>query len=255
MDISQDQQTNLVQTLEAGLDDIEEIVRKEAERPEVLIPEVIQVYAESGNLFLENAANSEENRAKLKTALEMNYHEFHEGQERDNGDLYVVHTFQTGFVLSELEADILTTISGIKHDSFEENPNRILEVYLRMMEGFGHEEGTTIATNIRPVSSNPDLDTGDKKLDIVNRIYDIQDDRVRYNVSAIRVSDRISNFRTLNGMKAKKGRTKEQRIQGVIDDTIDNVLPLAEIVDNCGQFGTLKLVPYLQDLITNYQQK
>lgn len=143
----------------------------------------------------------------------------HEGQKRKSGDDFVTHPINVAIILSEMEADEDTIISGLLHDVIEEET----PVDLKQVE---EKFSTTISEIVENVTryNNEGLD-----------IKEEFDDRA----IMIKLADRLHNMRTIEFIDGEKWADKAKQ-------TIEEFTPIA------AKFNSEKVRAELNDLAVKY---
>jgi guanosine-3',5'-bis(diphosphate) 3'-pyrophosphohydrolase len=148
--------------------------------------------------------------------------------ERENGDPYVVHPIETGYILTLTGTRIKTIIAGILHDAIEENYERREDIISEIYGNFGAE----VLDLVTALTPKPIEDSVAKKYLIAQAIRKKSIRDPEKSLAAIRTAERLSNLRTVLDLSSKPGVTSTERIRNIIRDTEENILPLAEMVDS-----------------------
>jgi len=166
--------------------------------------------------------------------------------------LYIVHSFEVGYILASIGADPATVSAGVLHDVIEENRSRKEEI----MNFLHRYMGKDVLYLVSMVSNIPLEDPALSKFNLAEKITREASKDPDKKAYAIKSADRLSNLRTLHFLKSKSGRSAEERRATILLDTIENVIPLAKIMDK--KYSTrasssgIKLADYIQDLIRQY---
>ncbi len=174
-----------------------------------------------------------ENYEKLEYAFNFAV-KAHEGQMRKSGEPYIVHPIGVAIILSELELDFESIISGLLHDVIEDTDytyNNIAEVFSKEVADI--VEGVTKLTKMN-YQSREDAQAENYRKMFLAMSHDIR-------VILIKIADRLHNMRTLEHMKREKQIEKAS-------ETRDIYVPLAQ------RLGMAKVKSELENICFKYLQ-
>jgi len=142
--------------------------------------------------------------------------EAHKNQRRHSGEPYIIHPLHVAIILSELEMDKESIISGLLHDVVEDTDTTLDEI----REQFGDD----VATIVDGVTKLTRLNLGDAdKLQLqaenLRKMFLSMSKDIR--IIIVKLADRLHNMRTLEYQKAEKQREKAA-------ETLDIYAPLAD---------------------------
>ncbi|MBQ9987316.1 MAG: bifunctional (p)ppGpp synthetase/guanosine-3',5'-bis(diphosphate) 3'-pyrophosphohydrolase [Erysipelotrichales bacterium] len=132
----------------------------------------------------------------------------HEGQFRKSGEPYIIHPFQVGYILAQLQTGPSTICAGLLHDVLEDCDCTREE----MVAEFGEE----IITLVEAVTNVGKLNfTDEKEYEAVNhrRIFIAMAKDVR--VILVKLVDRLHNMRTLEFQPPHKQKKKAEETMAV----------------------------------------
>ena len=229
-----DIQLELREALEASLHDIREVTKLKINDQLILKKEIINIYSElDGSL----------DRLLLDKALDLGL-EAHKGQYRENGDPYIVHPFQVGYIIARVAGDIDVITAGILHDAIEENYTRKDDISNKICKYLGSAPLELVYQVTSKPIENPIL----KKQLLSEKIEETsRKDRLK-KAYLIKVSDRIANLLSLEGLTSKYGVASKYRREIIIADTRKNILQLAKEIDRI-YHSDIQLYPYLRDIL------
>ena len=142
--------------------------------------------------------------------------EAHKDQKRHSGEPYIIHPLHVALILSELEMDKESIISGLLHDVVEDTDVKLD----RIRALFGDD----VATIVDGVTKLTRLNLGDAdKLQLqaenLRKMFLSMSKDIR--IIIVKLADRLHNMRTLEYQKAEKQREKAA-------ETLDIYAPLAD---------------------------
>jgi len=152
--------------------------------------------------------------SKVKKALRVAYlaHRF---QKRKSGEPYIVHPVEVAILLSELQMDLETVISGLLHDTVEDTDMTFDEI-----ERLFGRDVRLIVEGETKVSKLPFAlgDAADEQAENLRQMFVAMTED--YRIIIVKLADRLHNMRTLRFMK----REKQEKISR---ETLDIFAPLA----------------------------
>jgi len=174
---------------------------------------------------------TEEDVNLIKKAYEF-AKEYHDGQERNSGEPYIVHPLEVALILADLELDIASVVAGLLHDVVEDTSASLQQIE----QEFGSEiaslvDGVTKLGKLEFTSKLEQQAENYRKM-LIAMAKDIR-------VILIKLADRLHNMRTLKYLPPEKQRQKAQ-------ETIDIYAPLAH------RLGISKIKWELEDLALRY---
>lgn len=164
----------------------------------------------------------------LKAAYDYSM-EAHSDQKRASGDPYFMHPLEVAEILTEMNLDTKTIITGLLHDTVEDTLSTIEEIEKR----FGKEiaqlvDGVTKLSRIEtPTETMREAENFRKFLLAMSN--DIR-------VLLVKLADRLHNMRTLHHI------TKSEKRRRIAMETMDIYAPLAE------RIGMRKMKEELEDI-------
>jgi GTP diphosphokinase / guanosine-3',5'-bis(diphosphate) 3'-diphosphatase len=139
--------------------------------------------------------------------------EAHNGQKRASGEEYIWHPFHIFKILVEYEADEVTLIAAILHDTVEDTPVTIEEIKKR----FGESISAIVdgVTKLGRIKFNSDEE---QKIQNFRKMFLAMAKDIR--VIIIKLADRLHNMRTLSYLP-------EESMRKITKETMDIYAPLA----------------------------
>lgn len=278
----------LRKNLEEKLVSIRETVSRLIDNPELLKDEMLRIYQSSGR-----RGNSLDFGLVLKSidlAIEI-----HHGQYRDSMLEYLAHPLEVGYVLAETGADEITVAAGILHDGEEHKKRNLdvvrtlletislenkgsmspaREAHLiakgyvrggeikRLIESYLLPHGQAVYAIVDavtppkyyPFGRSPKTQSEKKKAAARRVVYRMRKDPKK-RAYLVKAADRLVNLLTLDGLKDKPAKSAEERKRIILEDTMNNIIPLAEETDKIyKKIGSgLLLAPYLRDIVRMYK--
>lgn len=159
----------------------------------------------------------------------------HEGQFRKSGEPYIVHAFQVGYILAQLETGPSTICAGLLHDVLEDCECTREE----MVAEFG-EEITYLVESVTKVGSLKFTDEKEYQATNHRKIFIAMAKDVR--VILIKLVDRLHNMRTLEFQPPHKQ-------QKIAEETMQVYAPIAH------RLGISDIKNELEDLSFYYLNK
>jgi len=153
----------------------------------------------------------------------------HENQKRASGDPYSNHPIAVASILSDLELDSATIVTGLLHDTIEDTH----ATYENIKKEFGQEiadlvEGVTKISVFENQANSSSKAENFRKL-ILATSKDIR-------VLLVKIADRLHNMRTI------KAIPKEEKRQRIAQETMEIYAPLAD------RMGMHRIRDELEDL-------
>ena len=178
--------------------------------------------------------HSEQSIELIKKAMSV-AKKMHEGQFRKSGEPYIVHAFQVGYILAQLETGPSTICAGLLHDVLEDCECTREE----MVAEFG-EEITYLVESVTKVGSLKFADEKEYQATNHRKIFIAMAKDVR--VILIKLVDRLHNMRTLEFQPPHK-QTK------IAEETMQVYAPIAH------RLGISDIKNELEDLSFYYLNK
>ena len=178
--------------------------------------------------------HSEQSIELIKKAMSV-AKKMHEGQFRKSGEPYIVHAFQVGYILAQLEAGPSTICAGLLHDVLEDCECTREE----MVAEFG-EEITYLVESVTKVGNLKFADEKEYQATNHRKIFIAMAKDVR--VILIKLVDRLHNMRTLEFQPPHK-QTK------IAEETMQVYAPIAH------RLGISDIKNELEDLSFYYLNK
>ena len=153
----------------------------------------------------------------------------HQGQKRTSGENYFTHPIAVATILSELNLDVNTIITGLLHDVVEDCDVTI-DVILSQ---FGKEVATLVdgVTKLSKIELQSDRS---KQAENFRKLFLATSNDIR--VLLVKLADRTHNMRTIGGIKIIEKR------QRIAQETLEIFAPLSERV------GLISLKNEMEDL-------
>ena len=156
----------------------------------------------------------------------------HEGQVRRSGEPYIHHPLSVAGILSDLDLDVTTVITGLLHDTVEDTEVTIEDI----QKNFG-KEVAYLVDGVTKISQMKFRNTHEKQGENIRKMIVAMGKDVR--VVLVKLADRLHNMRTLNHMPYQK----QARIA---QETLDIYAPLAS------RLGMNSIKVELEDLSFRY---
>lgn len=153
----------------------------------------------------------------------------HEGQTRSSGEPYYTHPVEVAQILAEMRMDVTTVVTAILHDTIEDTP----ATYEDIKKEFGHD----VAELVNGVSKLTRIESQTvegKQAENFRKLLLAMSEDIR--VLLVKLSDRLHNMRTMDGVKNQDKRRR------IASETLDIYAPLAERV------GVHRIKEELEDL-------
>ena len=137
----------------------------------------------------------------------------HENQKRDSGDPYSNHPIAVASILSELELDSATIVTGLLHDTIEDTH----ATYDNIKDEFG-EEIANLVDGVTKISVFENQATSSSKAENFRKLILATSKDIR--VLLVKLADRLHNMRTIDFMPRHKQIIKSK-------ETLEMFAPLA----------------------------
>ncbi len=126
---------------------------------------------------------------------------YHEGQLRSSGEPYFIHPYHVALILTELNMDVETIVSGLMHDLVEDTDLTIEEVEEEFGPQIAHlVDGVTKLTKMKYKTKQQNQAENIRKM-VLAMAKDIR-------VIIVKLADRLHNMRTLEYLTPQKKREK-----------------------------------------------
>ncbi|NQU98574.1 hypothetical protein HQ533_03835 [Candidatus Woesearchaeota archaeon] len=230
----EEEQSKLIHKLESGLDRIDSLFNIYSNDLDPgLIIDVLSIFRE---------AKPSIDADKVRICLERAVRFHHKSKKRDSKRPYVVHSFDTGYVLAFLEQPDNIIIPGVFHDVLEETKKKYLVDVISDIKHYYNEDIFFSAFEVSEFSTDHNKDA-----DVYARLEKHLDEGDDF-FTIIKIADNISNLYTKKEMLAKNGLNAEERQQIFGETTRKFWMPLAQRIDDKNNLN-MKLVPYLNELV------
>jgi len=156
-----------------------------------------------------------EHVARVYDALRVAYRA-HSGQMRKSGEPFIIHPVEVALLLSGLQMDVETVMSGLLHDTVEDT-----DLTFDQLDTMFGSVVRSIVEGETKVSKLPKLafsDYADEQAENLRQMFIAMTDD--YRIIIVKLADRLHNMRTLRHMKPEK-QIKISR------ETLDIFAPLA----------------------------
>jgi (p)ppGpp synthase/HD superfamily hydrolase len=179
----------------------------------------------------------------------------HKGEYRDSGNAYLAHVISTGFVLARLGLHQKVVISGILHDTVEDTHHKT-----RTLNAL-YDLDPSVAFNVYSVSGPDIVDAVEKDAQLHARIQAASTNTGSIFPKIIKCADAVANLYDIEFMKAKDGRTSEERQMLFISKIEKQIIPYAQEIDKKNVFPikknhkTFSLAEYITDYIREKKQE
>jgi guanosine-3',5'-bis(diphosphate) 3'-pyrophosphohydrolase len=155
--------------------------------------------------------------------------EMHEGQTRSSGEPYYTHPVEVAGILAEMRMDMGSIVTAILHDTIEDTP----ATYEDLEQKFG-KEVADLVDGVSKLTRIESKTLEGKQAENFRKLLLAMSEDIR--VLLVKLSDRLHNMRTIDGIK------KIEKRQRIALETLEIYVPLAERV------GVHKIKAELEDL-------
>lgn len=121
----------------------------------------------------------------------------HEGQKRVSGDSFIIHPLGVALILSDLELDLVTIVTGLLHDVLEDT----LVSYEEIEEEFG-EEVASLVDGVTKLSRIEFRSKEEHQAETWRKMFVAMARDIR--VILVKLADRLHNMRTLHHLSKAK---------------------------------------------------
>jgi len=162
----------------------------------------------------------------------------HGNQQRESGELYIVHPIEVAAILADLHMDVQTIIAALLHDTVEDTPVTLADINLefgptvaRLVDGVSKLKHAKAKSRLERTTFN------EVQAENLRKMFLAMVDDIR--VIIIKLADRLHNMRTLQFLP-------EDRQKRMARETLDIYAPLAN------RLGIWQLKWQLEDLSFRY---
>lgn len=180
---------------------------------------------------LQNYNDNKEDWALIRKAYSFALNA-HAGQKRVSGDSYITHPLGVANILTELELDVVTIITGLLHDVLEDTS----VTYDEIEQEFG-DEVASLVNGVTKLSSMEFRSKEEHQAETWRKMFVAMARDIR--VILVKLADRTHNMRTLRHLNSAKRRETSK-------ETLDIYAPLAH------RLGIYKIKWELEDLAFRY---
>jgi len=153
----------------------------------------------------------------------------HENQKRDSGDPYSNHPIAVASILSELQLDSASIVTGLLHDTIEDT----YATYENIKDEFG-EEIANLVDGVTKISVFENQATSSSKAENFRKLILATSKDIR--VLLVKLADRLHNMRTIDAI------SKIERKERIARETMEIYAPLAD------RIGMHRIRDELEDL-------
>ena len=154
---------------------------------------------------------------------------YHEGQQRDSGEPYMVHPVMVAHILADMRMDIVAMVTGLLHDVVEDTSVEVEQV----RKEFG-EEVARCVDGVTKLSKLDFYSAEDRQAESFRKMLLAMVEDIR--VIMVKLADRMHNMRTLGYVNPPERRERIAR------ETIEIYAPIAH------RLGMGKIRGELEDL-------